>query len=316
MTSKSAIKAAISKVIARKEVPRPIQFTRFARPNLGKRLASIFAEAGVDARTLEKAASDEREEFVRLQKKREQYYKKQNAAFERRYETTLKNKKRALEALAGQAIGVETVTVHTASAVATYPRKKMFFESKRLEPWNNYVKFYLHDADDANNLKYAEASIIFVWWNPYDKRLIVRASADVIIKGFCQTIAQQGFISPAYVHMKLNAGMRAYLGGSSGLPAAYGSEYQIIDMSAESYADILGGDGGQTTVDLYEPRNLTLNHLLVNRGQLVVFEVYVSFWYFILSGIADGEFSDENRYVRCPAVVIEYGSEPTVVGPG
>ena len=89
-----------------------------------------------------------------------------------------------------------------------------------------------------------------------------------------------------------------------------------MEMYAESYGDILGGDGGWTTVDLYEPRNVTLNHLLVNRRQVVIFEVFVYFYYSILNGIAEMEFSDENRYVRCPALVIEYGSEPTVVGPG
>jgi hypothetical protein len=313
--SKSEIKAAISKILARKEVQPPIQFRRLPRPNLGKRLASVFAEAGVDASKLEKIASDEREEFVRLQKKREQYYKKQNAAFEKQYKATLKNKKRALEAIAGQTIGVQTITVHTASTVATHPES--ILKGKKLEPWNNYVKFFLHDSNDTvgpYSVRYADMSIIFGWVNQSNDNLIVRANADVIVKGFCQTIAQQGLINPAYVSMNLSAGIKAYPG--AGGPPVYGSSFRIMEMYAESYADIFGGDGGWTTVDLYEPRNVTLNHLLVNRRSVVIFQVFVYFYYTILNGIAEMEFSDENRYVRVPALILEYGGEPTVVGPG
>jgi hypothetical protein len=309
--SKSEINAAISNILARKEAQPPIHFRRLPRPNLGKRVASVFAEAGVDASKLEKFVSDEREEFVRLRKKRDQYDKKQNAAFEKQYEATLKNKKRALEAIAGQTIGVQTVTVPTASTVATHPEG--ILKGKSLAPWNNYMKFFLHDSNDTvgpYNLRYADMSIIFAWANHSNDNLIVRANADVIVKGFCQTIAQQGLINPAYVAMNLSAGIKAYPGAAG--PPIYGSSVGIMEMYAESYADIFGGDGGWTTVDLYEPRNVTLNHLLVNRRSVVIFQVFVYFTYTILNGVAEMEFSDENRYVRCPALVIEYGSEPQI----
>lgn len=42
--SKSEVKAAISKILARKEAHPPIQPRRLALPNLGKRLASVFAD--------------------------------------------------------------------------------------------------------------------------------------------------------------------------------------------------------------------------------------------------------------------------------
>jgi hypothetical protein len=105
--SKSEVKAAISKILARKEARPPIQPRRLPRRNFGKRLASLFAEAGIDVSKLEKIVSEEREGFARLQKKRELYYEKRNSALEKQYKATLENKKRALEAIAGQTIGVQ-----------------------------------------------------------------------------------------------------------------------------------------------------------------------------------------------------------------
>ena len=55
--SKSEVKAAISKILARKEARPPIQPRRLPRRNFGKRLASLFAEAGIDVSKLEKIVS-------------------------------------------------------------------------------------------------------------------------------------------------------------------------------------------------------------------------------------------------------------------
>ena len=67
--SKSEVKAAILKSLARNEPQPSIQPIRFRRRDLGKRLASVFADTGIDVSELEKIASREREEFARLQKK-------------------------------------------------------------------------------------------------------------------------------------------------------------------------------------------------------------------------------------------------------
>ena len=314
--SKSEVKAAISKILARKEARPPIQPRRLPRRNFGKRLASLFAEAGIDVSKLEKIVSEEREGFARLQKKRELYYEKRNSALEKQYKATLENKKRALEAIAGQTIGVQTVTVHTASTVGTHPEE--ILKGKRLEPWNNWVKFFHHDSNNTapifepGHTRYADAKLIFAWLNPTKSTLIVRANADLIIKGFCQAIAQGNFISPGNVTINLDATLKAYPG--AGGPAVWGPTIRILEMYADTYGDILGGDGSWATADFYERRNLTLNHLLVNPRQIVIFEVSVDFSYSILNGIAEMEFSDTNRYVRCPALVIEYGGEPTEMG--
>jgi len=310
--SKSEVKAAISKILARKEVQPPIQFRRLPRPNLGKRLASVFADAGIDVSKLEKIVSDEREEFAQLQKKRDQYYKKQNVALEKQYETTLENQKRALEAIAGQTIGVQTIPVHTASTVLSRPEE--LISDKRLEPWNNYVKFHLIDSNDTANARYADVRFIFGWVNRSNDTLVVRANAEVIIKGFCQAIAQAGFITPAYVSMNLSAALTAYL--QAGGPAIVGPTTRIMEMHANSRGGIFGGDGDWTTVDLFESRNLTLSPLLVKRRTIVIFVVTVYFYYSVLNGTAEMEFSDPNRYVRCPALVLEYGGVPTHMGSG
>jgi hypothetical protein len=317
--SKSEIKAAISKILARKEALPPVQPRRLPRPNLGKRLTSVFAEAGIDASQLEKIVLEERKEFARLQKKREKYYEKRNSALQKQYKSTLENKKRALKAIGGQTIGVQTVTVDTASTVGFHP-EGILNKSKGLEPWNNWAKFFVHDSNNTapifqvGHYRYAGVKFIFAWVNRSKSTLIVRANADLITRGFCQAIAQGGVISPGDVSINLDATLKAYPGAAG--PGVWGPTNRILEIYAETYADIFGGDGGWATADFNERRNLTLDHLLVNPRTVVIFEVSVDFSYSILNGIAEMEFSSFDRRVTCPALVIEYGGEPTDIGSG
>lgn len=305
--SKSEVKAAISKIRARKEPKAPLSPMRFPRSALRRRLEPVFREAGLDIKRLDEIVAEERKQLSEQQKKLEQQNEKWNSALAKQYEATLQNKKLALQAIAGETIGVGTVPVHTASAVDTVP--DAVFASERRQPWDNWIKFYHHDSNNTDQYgKGISVKFFFAWLNPTNSTLIVHANADVIYGGKIQAIAQGGFISPGYVSIKLSSVIKAYPGLGS---AIYGTYVPVLEMFADTYADILGGDGDWQYIDLYHERNLPLRHLLVKPRQVVIFEVSIDFRYHILNGIGEMEFTYLNRKVTCPALIIEYGGRPT-----
>ena len=320
---KSQVKAAISAILARKAPPTPIFPTRFPRRNFRKRLEPVFVDAGFDINKLNKIAAEERKKFAHDNKKIEQQYEKRNSALAKQYQATLKHKKLALQAIADQTIGVVTVPVDTASSVASFlggRRADEILASKSLEPWNNWVKFYHHDPNDTDQYgKQVSVKFFFAWHNSTDYTLIVHANADVIIRGYCSVLAQGGFISPGSVNLKLFAGLKAYPGSGGGITVTenpiWGTYIHLLELQADTYADILGGDGDWVNGNFFIPTNVVFRHLLVKRGQLIIFEVSVDFRYHILNGIAEIEFTYLDRNVTCPALVIEYGGEPEI-GPG
>ena len=112
--------------------------------------------------------------------------------------------------------------------------------------------------------------------------------------------------------MWVDASLKAYPG--AGGPGVWGTSIRILEMNADSSAGIWGGDSDNQWADLYFPRNVTLNHLLVGPRQIVIFHVDVNFWYQVLNPTswAHMEFKASDRNVTCPALVLEYGGEPTV----
>jgi hypothetical protein len=311
--SKSEVKAAILKSLARNEPQPTIQPIRFPRRDLGKRLASVFADAGIDVSELEKIASRERAEFARLQRKLEQDYEKRNSALEKQYKATLENKKLALQAIADQTFGVQTITLYTASDIVDSNYDQKIITDKGLVSWNNWVKFHHIGSTDTYGNSVG-VKFIFAWLNPSRDTLVVRANADLIFRGRCEARAASDFLRGGHVLMWLDASLKAYPG--AGGPGVWGTSIRILEMNAESSAGIWGGDPDHQWVDLYFPRNVTLNHLLVKPRQIVIFHVDVNFWYQVLNGWADMEFKASDRNVTCPALVLEYGGVPTHIGSG
>ena len=307
--SKSEIKAAILKSLARNEPQPSIQPIRFRRRDLGKRLASVFADTGIDVSELKKIASREREEFARLQKKLKQHYEKRNSALEKQYKATLKNKKLALQALVGPTvpIGVQTEIVYTASDIVDLNAAQKIITDKGLVLWNNWVKF-LHTGSEETYGNSVGVKFIFAWVNRSKDTLVVRANADLIFRGYVEAYAASDFFRGGHVLMWVDARLIAYPG--AGGPGVWGTSIRILEMNADSSAGIWGGDSDNQWADLYFPRNVTLNHLLVRPRQIVIFHVDVNFWYQVLNPTswAHMEFKASDRNVTCPALVIEYGA--------
>jgi hypothetical protein len=310
--SKSKVKAAIAKILARREplIP-PMRFSR--RRNLGKQLASALAEAGIDVSKLGKITSDERE-----QKKLKQYYKKQNAALEKHYKATLANKKLALRALGGQTVGVQTNTVSTATAIYDANRKHKIIIDKRLEAWNNWVTFYGVDDDESNVLDpvsgWVGVTFFFAWRNPTNGRVVVRANAELGLRGRCDVTVYPHTVTGGDASLMLRATLKAYPGNSQG--GVWGRPNEILWLSAEAGPGLYNtqkSDGRELDAAAY----VTLDHLLVGREESVIFTVDVEFFYWLRNGAVYIEFfpgSPQNPYANhkliCPALVIEWGSEP------
>jgi hypothetical protein len=206
--SKSEVKAAILKSLARNEPQPTIQPIRFPRRDLGKRLASIFTD---DVSELEKIVSREREEFARLEKKLKQYYEKRNSALKKQYKATLENKKRALQAIAGQTIGVQTITLYTASDIVDSNSDQKIITDKGLVSWNNWVKF-LHTSSGETYGNNVGVKFIFAWVNRSKDTLVVRANADLIFRGFVEAYAASDFLRGGHALIWLDARLIAYPG--------------------------------------------------------------------------------------------------------
>jgi hypothetical protein len=313
--SKSEVKAAILKSLARSEPQPTIQLIRLPRRDLGQRLASGFSGAGIDISELEKIASREREEFARLEKKLKQHHEKQNSALAKQYKATLENKKRALQAIAGQTIGVQTEVVHTASDIVDSNSAKKIITDKHLSFYVNWAKC-VHTSSGETYGDNVGVKFIFAWANRSKNRLVVRANADVIISGFVEAYAASDFFRGGQASIWLDARLIAYPG--AGGPGVWGTPVGILEMSADASAGIWGGDSDKQWADLFEVRNVTLNHLLVGPRQIVIFHVWVGFFYQVFNPTswAHMEFKAGDRNVTCPALVLEYGVVPPPVGPG
>jgi hypothetical protein len=309
--SKSEVKAAILKSLARNEPQPTIQLIRLPRRDLGQRLASGFTGAGIDISELEKIASREREEFARLQKKLKQHYQKQNSALAKQYKATLENKKRALQAIAGQTIGVQTEVVHTASDIVDLNSAKKIITDKNLSFYVNWAKC-VHTSSGETYDDYVGVKFIFAWVNRSKSTLVVRANADLVFLGWVEAYAASDFFRGGHVLMWVEARLTAY--PQAGGAGVWGTSYRVLEMNAEASAGIWGGDSDNPGADVFFVRNVDLNHLLVGPRTIVIFHVDVNFWYQVLNPTswAHLEFSASNRHVGCPALILEYGSEPTV----
>jgi hypothetical protein len=114
--------------------------------------------------------------------------------------------------------------------------------------------------------------------------------------------------------------LRAYLGNLQrpvwGPPNDFLSLYAHVGVPGIIYSQT--SDSRELDTAAY----VTLDHLLVERRESVIFSVDVEFWYSLEYGDVHIEFFADpgtlfaNRKLICPALEIEWGGEPTVMGPG
>jgi len=295
MTAFAPMREARRKIASLRYPPPP---TRPARAS--QELPALVAKAGVDLAAFETVRVQHDEDLRR-------------AADQQRM--TLIKQSSATKAVLARDVAIRRKLAGLLPAGPRYPyyqtlEQPLFiwatsnttFSPPHIEPHNSWAKFKL----DADNPGFAELGFYFTWTNPGNDALI-NADAYLVLNGSCEASVPSGYGYGALylADLYLVGELDPWLWGESPVeaPRAYENVLSLRPHSS-SWWPVPYSSGEIDIVPVFRGYDLRAESLVVPKNGVMVFEVLLNVFYWILEGHVVVDFASDAFDVLVPAMLI------------
>jgi hypothetical protein len=315
--SESDLQAALTAILEREKAEPPsAQMARDSqilalRRKLREQLFPVISQAGFDQNKINPIILQHQKDVKTLLESTEAEVEKELVSQIKNYQEGLSNKRSAYELSGRKPLTVTPIVVDTAFGVFAFPSGILV--DSHMESWNNWAKlFHASNLDSGGELK--TLRFFFSWKNESDYLVIINAVTELAAQGRCTINAVPGTFFGGRVFLRIESLLRVFLMGGPTLTSNSLQHGVILTGTiASTWGSIFGGDPEMKIRDVNTVNNLSCPSILVQPGQLVIFDVVMEVLYSIDNGSVLIDF-DRDHLVTCPALIVELLTAPTVTG--
>jgi hypothetical protein len=284
------------------------------RRKFDKRLRLLLEEAPRDLTKIDALLSQQQSEIRQVLEKERASADRLLSKWVKQDRERIKRRLKALNALNGLPQILTPIVIDAPFSIYATP-SSMLTESD-IAPNVSYAKIrYVADSEAGPNP--ASIKFFFVWPNESSYAAVINANADLIVRGICQAQSSPGFLLGGSASLSLRASLSVYISGKSSYwPAANLINSVSADTNGALLGGTVGGDIDQKYV--YSTTNLASSELVVQDGELAIFEVAMWADYSIDDGSIFLDFATSQDYfVICNHLVVGLLTQPAMItGPG